>query len=175
MTRAKRESKIDSAIQRMDVLFSDLPPQDLLIMAGGFIAGTQGFTPLSSLIRYGAESPSARIKEAKETAASKLSGDELARANSFLGILDFNNTISAFLPLGWLTQQVQGAGASQMTETINAIAGGDPVKQKNVRDYLLSTVAMGCIGMIEAFALTRPGTMAGIGEIVKGIGEIIPG
>ena len=175
MTRAKRESKIDSVIQRMDVLFSDLPPQDLLIMAGGFIAGTQGFTPLSSLIRYGQETPSAHIREAKEAAASKLSGDELAQANAFLGILDFNNTISAFLPLGWLTQQVQGAGAAQVTETINAIAGGDPVKQKNVRDYLLSTVAMGCIGMIEAFALTRPGTMAGIGEIVKGIGEIIPG
>jgi len=79
------------------------------------------------------------------------------------------------MPLGWLNQPTAGYGASTLTETINVISGGDTEKQKNIRDYLLSTVAMGCIGMIEAYAITRPGTLAGVGEIVKGIGEIIPG
>lgn len=44
-------------------------------------------------------------------------------------------------------------------------------------DYELLKIktSLGLIGMIEAYAITRPGTVSGIGEIIKGVGEIIPG
>lgn len=167
--------KLPSVVQTVDTLFQDIKGEDILIMAGGFIAGTQGYTPISALISIAGESPSAKIKSARDTAASKLSGGELAQANSFLGALDFINVVGAFLPSGFLGQQAAGYGASQLEEQINTMVPADPEKQKQVRDYVMSTLAMGCVGMIEAYAYTRPGTLAGIGEIVKGIGEMIPG
>lgn len=43
------------------------------------------------------------------------------------------------------------------------------------REILKVKLSLGLVGMIEAYSLSRPGTVAGIGEIVKGVGEIIPG
>jgi len=35
-------------------------------------------------------------------------------------------------------------------------------------------LALGLVGMIEAYTITRPGTIQNFGEILKGIGEIVP-
>ena len=35
-------------------------------------------------------------------------------------------------------------------------------------------LALGAMGMVEAYALTRPGTLQSFGEILKGVGEIVP-
>jgi len=155
--------------------FADMDKEDLVIMVGGFVAGTQGYTVLSSLIKFGGDSPSAKIRQARDDAAMNLSAIELDQANNFINVLDVLNTIGSFLPSGVLTQQTAGYGAQGVSEIATSIGGTDPTKVKNARDYLISTIALGFVGMIESYALTRPGTIAGLGEIVQGIGQIIPG
>jgi len=63
----------------------------------------------------------------------------------------------------------------QISEIENEKGNFDSEIRKLDYELLKIKTSMGLIGMIEAYAITRPGTIASIGEIIKGVGEIVPG
>lgn len=153
--------KLDSVVNTIDKLMSDLPPQDFTIMSLGAFAGWHGYTPLTALINAG---------------GSAVSGvDNLAQRAS-------QGDIVAGFETGMLTGGVLGGSIGAMfaafSGAYNGIVGNQDIKKedkKTILDGLVAHMALACVGSIEAYAITRPGAIAGIGEIVKGIGEIIPG
>ena len=66
---------------------------------------------------------------------------------------------------------------AQDVDTIMADPNRSP-ESKMIAAYahnLKARIIMGSMSAIAAYAITRPGFLMGVGEIVKGIGEIVPG
>lgn len=155
MARSKRS--IDDTVSRLDKLFAELPPQDALIMSMGFIAGWNGYTPLSAML--GLAGNGDPLQWLKDKAAS---GDVVAGYQS--GFFTVPGIPVVGMVAGGITSLIDGLSGNPSNEV-------SPEQNAS----LVVHISMGCIGAIEAYAITRPGTVQGIGEIVKGIGEIVPG
>lgn len=54
------------------------------------------------------------------------------------------------------------------------LVGIDDEISKINKILLQKKIALGMVGMIEAYAITRPGMLDSVGNILKGIGEIVP-
>jgi len=149
--RPRKVSK-PSAVETLDKLFADVDPIDALILTAGFIAGTKGYTPISAMIN---------VASGTSGAVGALYGidpllkTELSYVASLFGGVP--GLIGSYFTL-WAKPE------EQKTQ-----------EEKDIMVKVGDTVAMGCIGMLEGYAVTRPGTIAGVGEIVKGVGAIIPG
>lgn len=157
---AKKE-KTEEVIDRLDRFMSELAPADALIMSMGFYAGYNGYTPLTAIIN--------------QTGSGGYYQNLIDRANrgdvaaGFQGGLMFG---------GGLLGASLGAMYSAFKGPIDALTGNPAVGEAERQDIIKgfqAKIAMACMGAIEAYAITRPGTIQGIGEIVKGIGDIIPG
>lgn len=167
----------------LDRFLGELPPQDLIIMAAGFFAGTQGYTPMTALfkgfssINYG--SSSEKIQQDREDAAKRLTGDQLQAVNNAYNGFDWMNLLNSFNPLfGPANQALGGMAQSEIANRVSRlpeIPQEDREKVEAAKAYIKATMALGCMGLIEAYTITRPGFIQGVGEVVKGVGEIIPG
>jgi hypothetical protein len=136
--------------EAVDELAKDMPRADAIILVLGMIAGSQGYTPLSALL------------------GSNITGSGTIQNKAA------NGAVQGFFSAGPLA----GVGliVGGLFGTIEGFVGsGDEPTDTATREAWQSKIAMAAIGAIEAYAITRPGTVAGIGEIVKGIGEIVPG
>lgn len=74
--------------------------------------------------------------------------------------------------------QIQG-DINELQNTLDNLLGSRAAWEKEIRkidlELLKIKTALGMVGMIEAYAITRPGTISGIGDIIKGLTSIIPG
>jgi len=169
----KRKDTAKAITDTLDRFVGEIPPADLLILTGGFIAGTQGYTPLTAMLKLAPELDyKVKLMDAKRTAASKLTPEQASGVNAFIDTLGIGAIGN---PLGGL---IAGWGADQITQQLESM----PSYQKSssservaMKEYFVATLSLGLAGMIEAYVITRPGSIAGVGEIIKGIGEIVPG
>jgi len=123
-------------------LAEKLDPTDLMIMTVGAWLGYHGWTPITSLI------------------------------NIAKGVIPSVESINYGIGMG--LSPIPFAWQDPIGQFIGLLTGGkkpdeetSEEEKKDIHDrYLLAGV-----GMIEAYALTRPGT---IGSILQGIGEIVP-
>jgi len=174
---SKRKDKIlaqvESTAAKVDRFVGEIDPPDLLILAGGFIAGTQGWTPLSAILKIAPEfNISKKLEDLKTKAAEKLPPE---KANAVNMMADSMKIATFFNPIGI---PVVSWGASEMEKELDKLPEfQESTKEEKdaMKQYLMASLCMGIVGMVEAYVITRPGTISGIGEIVKGIGEIIPG
>lgn len=173
----------------IDKLVQEVGVPDMLILTAGFFAGTQGWTPMTALINMG------RV----DTSETKKKLTELQQqGNTTAGFINgYNPTMSpldAFIPPPFrLLLGIGGSGQAFTSGIFNGPPSSDevgaaveaagskkkwkeytPDEQKQIIDGIKATIALGCIGMIEAWAITRPGTLQGIGSMIQGIGEIVP-
>jgi MFS family permease len=135
--------------EAVDELAQDMPRADAVILVLGMIAGSQGYTPLSAILG------------ADITGSMKV--QEKASSGAIQGMLSAGPLVGVGLIVGGLIGTFEG------------LSSGDEPTDNATREAWQAKIAMAAIGAIEAYAITRPGTVAGIGEIVKGVGEIIPG
>jgi len=74
--------------------------------------------------------------------------------------------------------QLQG-DINEAQKLLDGILGSRSAWENEIRridlELMKLKTARGLVGMIEAYAITRPGTISGIGDIIKGVGELIPG
>lgn len=169
---AKRDvsEAVDRTVKYLDDLMAEMPPTDLMVMMLGAVAGYNGYTPMSAVINVG--SGLGDINKGLKEKADKgdvIAGYAYGATNSPFGVLGGASPLITFIygSLG----AAQAAQAGTTPETVNL-----PVDQrKELAQAIMAKAALAAIGAIEAYAITRPGTIAGIGEIVKGIGEIVPG
>lgn len=173
-----KKSVGSTALEAVDRLVGEVPPTDLIIMTAGFFAGTQGYTPMSAIMKSldaGAFNTNNKLNDAREKAKARLSGNDLNAANTMISSLQIVDLLGVLNPMN---KMVAGYGADELNRRLDTLAvapGPNEADRKAAaKEYVLSTVALGCVGLIEAYAFTRPGTLAGIGEIVRGIGEIVP-
>lgn len=162
MSRKSDKVDLDALTERLDKLLAEAPPQDLLIMGFGLVAGWNGYTPITGLMNMGGNA----VSTWQDLVDKASKGDVIAGG-------------MAGMPLG-LAGGAIGMMYAAFAGPINAMTGErevvvEPDKVKIMRDAIAAKTALACIGAIEAYAITRPGTVAGIGEIVRGIGDIIPG
>jgi len=135
--------------EAVDELARDMPRADAVILVLGMIAGSQGYTPLSAILGMDL------------TGSMKV--QEKAASGAIQGMLSAGPLVGVGLIVGGLLGTIEG------------LTSGDEPTDNATREAWQAKIAMAAIGAIEAYAVTRPGTVAGIGEIVKGVGEIIPG
>lgn len=153
-----KEHPIDKLTEALDKLLGEAPPQDILILAMGFIAGANGYTPLSALFK------SSGVLSSTDSLQEKA-----AKGDATAGFMSGLTSIPG-LP-------IVGGIAGGLIAGLNGLFPTAPLSEpeKVTYDATMAKLSLACIGAIEAYAITRPGTVAGIGEIVKGIGEIVPG
>jgi len=171
--KKKDKEALNKIVGAADRLVADVQLPDLLILTGGFIAGTQGWTPLSAILKVAPEfNLSNKLQRVKELVQQKLPPEKRVAVNSFLDLLGFTGS------LGGPQQLVALWGSGQAIDELEKL----PDYQKATEDekdamkqIVMTTICMGIVGMIEAYVITRPGKIAEIGEILKGIGEIVPG
>jgi len=122
-------------------------------MIGGAFAGMQGYTPITALINIGGGVSS----EMGDLAARIRKGGVSGAGWGFL---------TAGSPVGGLIA--------------SWVAGGDQDESKTAeeKDAIQAKLAMAAIGMIECYALTRPGTLATgaklVGDLAVAAGEAVP-
>lgn len=140
MTRQKSTEK---AAEILDRLLQEIKLEDLLIMSAGAVAGSQGYTPMSALIKGMSEG-------GQDTGVDKIK----EAASAYLFTQTFN---PLFLLVGFLLPG-------------NKEPISDDEKKAQVNQY-----ALAAIGMIEAYAITRPGAIQGIADIVGSLAGVISG
>jgi len=127
----------------LDRLLQEIKLEDLLIMSAGAVAGSQGYTPMSALIKGMSEG-------GQDTGVDKIK----EAASAYLFVQTFN---PLFLLVGFLLP----GNKEEIT---------DEEKKAQVNQY-----ALAAIGMIEAYAITRPGAIQGIADIVGSLAGVISG
>ncbi len=141
-TTADFEKLLSSAAEKV-------PATDYIIMTAGFIAGTQGYTPLTKLM--------------------SIFGSATGGSGNWWNVDTSKDD--------WLVTMLFGP-PGQRGVIGNTLFPGSPESAKQFVD-LRNMMAMGAVGLIEAYAITRPGAFAAIGQtvagIIHGIGEIVPG
>jgi len=138
------KNPVEEAENRLWAYLEKMPPQDAAIMAAGFIAGTQGYTPMSAIIKLGITPETKGAFEDMAAAVYLITGGPFQWATYLLGE----------------SRQMKDESGADRPPTASETA--------------LAVLALGCIGTIEAYAVTRPGFLSGVGEVIKGIGEIVP-
>jgi hypothetical protein len=133
----------EKAAEVLDRLLQEIKLEDLLIMSAGAVAGSQGYTPMSALIKGMSEG-------GQDTGVDKIK----EYASLYLYSQTFN---PLFLLVGFLLP----TNKEEMT---------DSEKKAQVNAY-----ALAAIGMIEAYAITRPGAIQGIADIVGSLAGVISG
>lgn len=134
---------------RNEALNSVLADKDLMILGLGFLAGTQGYTPVTSIMKL---SPGWK----NETQNSPQNSRDRAM-----------DTI--------MTTLSTGPGPISFWRILNYKAPSAPEEEKKTEltlEYLAATSACGAMGAIEAYAVTRPGFVTGM---ANALGQIIPG
>lgn len=134
----------DRTAEILDRLLQEIKLEDLMIMAAGALAGSQGYTPMSAMIKGmsegGQDTGAGGIKD-------KLVGPPV---NPLLGLPGL--VIAFFLSGG--------------------VLGVDPTGDEPQK---ANSYALAAIGMIEAYAITRPGAIQGIADIIGSIAGVIKG
>ena len=140
-------------VDELDKLFAQISPTDAIVLTAGFIAGTRGYTPVSALIKA-----AAGLTEGTAAGALynidpllKVSGTWMAAYGGIPGLL------AAYLTMWQKPKEDRTA------------------EEQSVVEAYTDVIACGCVGLVEAYAITRPGFISGVGDIVKGVGAIIPG
>jgi len=133
----------EKAAEIVDRLLQEIKLEDLLIMSAGAVAGSQGYTPMSALIKGMSEGgQDTGVDVIKQAASAYL----------------FTQTLNPFfLLVGFLLPgQEQPMNDEEKKAKVNAFA-------------------LAAIGMIEAYAITRPGAIQGIADIVGSLAGVISG
>jgi len=151
MTKYK-SNKIDF-VDSLDKLFAEVNPTDALILTAGAIAGMKGYTPISAMIN---------------------SASGLAEGKAAGALYGIDPVLKGALTYGAAFAGLPGIFGSYFTMWTKP-KEDMTVEEKSEWERSGDLIALAAIGMIEAYAITRPGVVQGIGEIAKGIGEMIPG
>lgn len=144
--RSKAEK--DTITEKIDALLAEIPVPDLLIMAAGAYAGSRGYTPMTSLIGGKAGEQIAGLLE-----SMRAHQDAMKWTMPFL----------AFGPLPLLMA---------ILFPVTPESPPEDVEEKKAAEDIL---ALACIGMIEAYMMTRPGVLPALieaaGQAVQGLGK----
>jgi hypothetical protein len=141
-------------------------PMDYLIGSAGFIAGMNGLTPMTLIIGTITGRTASNLTTMQDKAAS---GDEVAKAQlrfmdgSLMGVSPAFGLINVMV--GGMTNAPTGDGMS-------------PEDRKTYQEGWMAKISLGCLGFIEAIAITRPGAMAAVANLassaIGSVGAIIP-
>jgi len=151
MPRPSKARKIDET-QRQELMhyLHGIPPADAVILAAGALAGTQGYTPMSMLLK-GLQSGSN-------------------------GASDAFNVVDSIMNNRWIGATPGGAMYRYDRLVTDIILGRDPSNVPTTAatyDQFMKTAALGSIGMLEAYTITRPGALAAtINMITTGVGQL---
>jgi len=132
------QSDLDTAEKIVEKLIEKIDPINIIILSTGFWLGMRGWTPITSLIDFvTGQSMGQTMKEQTKTAAE--------------------------LKMTWLL----GGIGDVLVYLLGGIGPDDKEKyDPTLIDKREETIMKGMIGMLEAYAITRPGFLSGIGEIV---------
>lgn len=148
----------DRMVEMIDKMLEKLPAEDAIIFTCGFYAGYHGYTPITALMKgAGAGVADLQAKAAK--------GDLAAGLQLGMG----------FGGLGMSLGVMYAAFSGPINKLLNSNVDMPESSRADIIAGFEAKIALACVGAVEAYALTRPGTIAGIGQIVQGIGAIIPG
>lgn len=154
-------------------------PQEFIILGLGFFIGYEGYDVLDPFLK----GIHAKMKSPADAATIALLGPlSLALPKQAIDIakvavFPWFGALEAFWNANIDLSQVPFKQKQRTDEEIRT----DPNKsdgQKAVEIWAhdqKARILLGAMGAIAAYAITRPGFFAGIGEIVKGIGETVPG
>lgn len=141
-------------------------PLDYLIGSAGFIAGMNGLTPMTLIIGTITGRTASNLTVMQDKAAQ---GDEIAKAQ--LRFMD--GSLMGISPaLGIINVMVGGATNSPVGD------GMSPEDRKAYQEGWMAKISLGCLGFVEAIAITRPGAMAAVANLASSaigtVGGIIP-
>ena len=165
MARPKKES-IASIVDRF---VAEMPPQDLIIMGAGAFAGMNGYTPLTMLIKTmgaGVDWATEDVPTAINELRTKIEKD----------------------PWKWLTATITAPIPTLIASWIEeegktTYAPPTPSDEEQAhKEAVIAKLAMACIGLIEAYAITRPGVVLGLAKtasdtavgLAQAAGEAVP-
>jgi len=152
-------------------------PEDFAILGLGFFAGYEGYDVLAHFF-----SGFGLMKLEEQTASDIITRAASGPAGFIMPQALVDIAKLSMFP-GLAIGDIIGGKVHEILhpqKTDQQIAD-DPSKtedQKKLDIYihdLKARMVMGALGAIAAYTITRPGFISGIGEIVKGVGEIVPG
>lgn len=156
-------------------------PQEFIILGLGFFVGYEGYDILDWLLKglhtkLKAETPADIATHAVLGPVSFLA-PKTALDITKVAVFPWFGALEAFWNANIDLSQVPFKQKQRTDEDI----GNDPDKSETQKAIEVwahdqkARILLGAMGAIAAYAITRPGFFTGIGDIVKGIGEIVPG
>jgi len=151
VARPSKARKVDEAQRERLLAYLDrIPPADAVILTAGALAGTQGYTPMTMILK-GLQSGS----------------------NGASGAFDVVDNI---MNNKWVGITPAGSMYRYNRLITDIILGRDPAVSSAsaaTYDQFMKTAALGSIGMIEAYTISRPGALsATLNMVQQGIGQI---
>ena len=167
MTARKTTKESKAAI--IDRFLGEIPPADLLILTAGAIAGSQGYTPLTMLMNIGG-------------GIANWAAQDLP-----LAVKELDQKVKDD-PWKWLTATIIApiptliASWWEEEHRVTYAPPTAPEEAQKHQEAQIAMLAMACIGMIESYAITRPGVVVGLAKIAgdvavgmaKAASEVIP-
>lgn len=158
---AKKQEQTDRMVAIIDKLVADVDPQDAIIIGMGFIAGMYGGTIIDELARGNSAQKNNPVFSKLDAAKTDpLYAYALSQAFILTGGSPLLTLlVSPFLPTS------PGGSSTTITES----------DQQKLQQMIMLIIAGGCIGAVAAYALTRPGAIEGIGNLINGlIPSVVP-
>lgn len=146
--------------------FKTAKPEDLLIMSMGFFAGTQGYTPMTMLLKgFGGDKLSEQVDRMHN-----------AKLKAVTQSVDQLRGINSFLPMGAISNWLFGYAEEQAVSLDQQLYSNTPLTADQLKEQTeayKATLALGCVGAIESFMITRPGALASVINLAQtGISQI---
>lgn len=157
-------------VSNMDKLFADVPVIDATILILGFYAGYNGMTPMTAIMGW--------LPGFSKQKTIVSSGSTISDPFGFQGVRDTQLNVER------LSQIPGGVGIPIIVPKKPENMTDQEVKDEKLFDSY--RICLGCCGAIEAYMITRPGSLGAItglvgtmavaaAEAIKGIGAIVPG
>ena len=154
-----------------------LPAEDTVIFTLGAFLGANGYTPITAFLNF-LKLPETGVVHDAIDIYTAFQTKLLEASTPLFGIVKGGTigVISVLSPIFGIIAGILGdppRGFVRPPVTFAPLAGGaSPSEVQKGFDISLARTMNAAIGALEAYALTRPGT---IGGILQGIGQIIPG
>lgn len=148
--RARKVDK-EALVRTIDRFVGEIPASDLVIMAAGAFAGSQGYTPITSMMKaFGGASLEIG------TLAERMQKDPT-----------------------WLASGVVMPLPTLVASWLLGNEGTTEEARYQQQDQFKAMLALSAVGLIEAYTMTRPGTLPALtklaGDLAIAAGEIVPG
>lgn len=147
-------------------------PSKYIVMAFGFYLGWKGIDVMKYLWNYVVTPEDAATIEALVDAKIQMEKISIIPGAPLIKVLEVLGGGSGSL-IGAVSGPIAGTGLAGAVTT-EELTEADVPKATMFKHEVEVRIIAGMIGAITATMVTTPGFFAGIGEIIKGFGEIVP-